>query len=231
MPDVQGRRRAGREQRRSHGAEPALLSARACHLAGFGGTATTEAGRTFGIAIYGTMAHSHVQVHAGEPEAFERFALAQPDDAILDAAGFASVTIFASGSLDEHRLRDLVGQGAPIDGFGVGTRMNTSADAPCLDCAYKLQECGGPPRRKRSEGKATWPVRKQPWRRLGPDGSFAQDTLRLADEPGDGIPMLAPVMRAGREVAALPTLAASRAHAQAQVAALRALADEVGRRT
>ena len=287
--------------RRSHGAEAALLSARACHLAGFGGTATTEAGRAFGIPIYGTMAHSYVQVHADEAAAFERFALAQPDNAILlidtydteraahrvvglaqelaprgisikgvridsgdlgeharrvrailDAAGFASITIFASGNLDEYRLRDLVGQAAPIDGFGVGTRMNTSADAPYLDCAYKLQEYEGQPRRKRSEGKATWPGRKQVWRRLGPDGSFAQDTLRLADETGDGIPMLAPVMRAGRRVAALPTLAASRAHAQAQVAALpaalreldpaapyevevsaalRALADEVDRRT
>ena len=63
--------------------------------------------------------------------------------AILDAAGLTEITIFASGNLDEYRLRDLVTQGAPIDGFGVGTRMNTSADAPYLDCAYKLQEYDG----------------------------------------------------------------------------------------
>ncbi len=255
--------------RRSHGAEAALLSARASYLAGFGGTATTEAGRAFGIPIYGTMAHSYVQAHADETEAFERFALAQPDNAmllidtydteraaervvalagrlaargisvkgvridsgnlgahaarvraILDAAGLASVTIFASGNLDEYRLRDLVEQRAPIDGFGIGTRMNTSADAPYLDCAYKLQEYEGRARRKRSEGKATWPGRKQVWRHTASDGSFRRDTLRLADETGSGQALLAPVMRNGRLVEALPTLAASRSRANAQVAAL-----------
>ncbi|MGE5088551.1 MAG: nicotinate phosphoribosyltransferase [Candidatus Levyibacteriota bacterium] len=255
--------------RRSHGAEAGLLSARASHLAGYGGTATAEAGRAFGIPVYGTMAHSYVQAHADEIEAFERFALAQPDNAILlidtydteraahrvaelaprlasrgvsvkgvridsgdlgeharrvrailDAAGLASITIFASGNLDEYRLRDLVGQHAPIDGYGIGTRMNTSADAPYLDCAYKLQEYEGQARRKRSEGKATWPGRKQVWRRVAADGSFERDTLRLAGEAGDGTALLAPVMRDGRLVEALPTLAASRAHARAQVAAL-----------
>lgn len=81
--------------------------------------------------------------------------------AILDDAGVQSIGIFASGNLDEYRVRDLVAAGAPIDGFGVGTRMNTSADAPYLDCAYKQTEYAGLPRRKRSEGKATWPGRKQ----------------------------------------------------------------------
>ena len=255
--------------RRSHGAEAALLSARASYLAGFGGTATTEAGRAFRIPIYGTMAHSYVQAHADETAAFERFALAQPENAILlidtydteraatrvvalarrlasrgisvkgvridsgdlgeharrvrailDAAGLSSITIFASGNLDEYRLRDLVEQRAPIDGFGIGTRMNTSADAPYLDCAYKLQEYDGQARRKRSEGKATWPGRKQVWRHIAADGSFQRDTLRLADETGSGTALLTPVMRRGRLVEALPTLAASRSHAQAQVAAL-----------
>ena len=255
--------------RRSHGAEAALLSARASYLAGFGGSATTEAGREFGIPIYGTMAHSYVQAHADETAAFEAFALAQPDNAILlidtydteraahrvvalarrlasrgisvkgvridsgdlgeharrvrailDAAGLSSITIFASGNLDEYRLQDLIAQRAPIDAFGIGTRMNTSADAPYLDCAYKLQEYEGQARRKRSEGKATWPGRKQVWRHIAADGSFQRDTLRLADEAGSGLALLAPVMRGGRLVEALPTLAASRSHAQARVAAL-----------
>ena len=56
--------------------------------------------------------------------------------------------------------------GAPIDGFGVGTSLTTSSDVPALDCAYKLQEYAGLPRRKRSSGKATWPGRKQVWRSL-----------------------------------------------------------------
>jgi len=140
--------------------------------------------------------------------------------AILDDGGFRGITIFASGNLDEHRLRDLVAAAAPIDGFGVGTRMNTSADAPYLDCAYKLEEYAGQPRRKRSEGKATWPGRKQVHRRYGSDGRIESDLLTLAGEPAPGVPLLAPVMRAGRVVSELPSLAATRVHAQRQLAAL-----------
>jgi nicotinate phosphoribosyltransferase len=262
--------------RRAHGAEAALLSARASHLAGFTGTATVEAGRRWGIPIFGTMAHSYVQVHADESEAFERFAMAQRGNAtllidtydteraagrvvelaprlaakgiaikgvrldsgdlaeharrvraILDAGGLGGVTIFASGNLDEHRLAALRASGAPIDGYGVGTRMNTSADAPYFDCAYKLQEYDGEPRRKRSEGKATWPGRKQVWRRHDADGRFCGDTLALADDPHPGDPLLSPVVRGGMLVSARPTLAQSRDLAKRQLErlpeALRAL--------
>ncbi len=69
--------------RRAHGAEAALLSARASYLAGFAGTATVEAARRFRIPAYGTMAHSYVQAHEDEAAAFESFALAQPDNALL----------------------------------------------------------------------------------------------------------------------------------------------------
>ena len=72
---------------------------------------------------------------------------------ILDDGGLKEVTIFASGSVDEYVLEKLMQQGAPIDGFGIGTHMDTSADAPYLDCAYKLVEYAGKARRKRSEGK------------------------------------------------------------------------------
>ena len=67
--------------------------------------------------------------------------------AILDDGGARGIRIFASGNLDEYELHKLVAGGAPIDGFGVGTRMNTSADRPYLDCAYKLQEYAGSARR------------------------------------------------------------------------------------
>ena len=140
--------------------------------------------------------------------------------AILDAAGLTGITIFASGNLDEYRVRELVAQRAPIDGFGIGTRMNTSADAPYLDCAYKLQEYEGRPRRKRSEGKATWPGRKQVYRQRAPDGSMAGDVLTLASEHRQGTPLLVPVLRAGRPVAPAPTLAAARALAHAELARL-----------
>jgi len=69
--------------RRAHGAEAGLLSARASYLAGFTGTATVEAARRFGIPLFGTMAHSYVQAHADETQAFENFALAQPKNVML----------------------------------------------------------------------------------------------------------------------------------------------------
>jgi nicotinate phosphoribosyltransferase len=69
--------------RRAHGAEAALLAARATYLAGFAGSATVEAGQRFGIPVYGTMAHSFVQAHADESDAFRDFALSQPDNVVL----------------------------------------------------------------------------------------------------------------------------------------------------
>ena len=88
---------------------------------------------------------------------------------ILDRGGLTATQILASGNLDEERIQTLVTGQAPIDSFAIGTAMTTSADAPYLDCAYKLQEYAGRPCRKRSEGKATWPGRKQVYRRIGTD--------------------------------------------------------------
>jgi nicotinate phosphoribosyltransferase len=138
--------------------------------------------------------------------------------AILDAADLTGITIFASGNLDEYRLRDLVAQDAPIDGFGVGTRMNTSADAPYLDCAYKLQEYDGKARRKRSEGKATWPGRKQVYRRYDGAGLASGDTLTLEADTAPGTPLLGPVMRAGKPTGMSATLDAARSKARTELA-------------
>ena len=69
--------------RRAHGAEAGLLAARASYLAGFAGTATVLAGSLFGIPVYGTMAHSFVQAHENETEAFEHFASAHPNNVVL----------------------------------------------------------------------------------------------------------------------------------------------------
>ncbi|MDE2582642.1 MAG: nicotinate phosphoribosyltransferase [Rhodospirillales bacterium] len=140
--------------------------------------------------------------------------------AILDGAGQRQIRIFASGGLDEHALLALCAAGAPIDGFGIGTSLTTAADAPALDCAYKLQEYAGRARRKRSEGKATWPGRKQVYRRPGPDGRIAGDTVALLGETVAGEALLRPAMRAGRRVADFPDLAAARAHARASLALL-----------
>lgn len=69
--------------RRADGAEAALLAARANYLAGFAGSATVLAGMQFGIPLFGTMAHSLIQAHDREEEAFERFAAAQPGNVTL----------------------------------------------------------------------------------------------------------------------------------------------------
>ena len=110
--------------------------------------------------------------------------------------------------------------GAPIDGFGVGTSLTTSSDAPALDCAYKLQEYAGRPRRKRSEGKATWPGRKQVYRGYHADGTIAGDVVALTSEPVNGEPLLQPAMRNGKRVADLPNLAEARLHAASCLARL-----------
>ena len=101
-------------------------------------------------------------------------------------------------AVSTRRAREYHPSGAPIDGFGIGTSLTTSSDAPALDCAYKLQEYAGLPRRKRSDGKATWPGRKQVWRRYRPDGRMAGDILSMESDPQPGEPLIQPVMRAGR---------------------------------
>ena len=270
--------------RRAHGAEAGLLAARASYLAGFDGTSTALAGARFGIPVFGTMAHSFVQAHDGEAEAFAHFAAGFPEKAvllidtydtvegariavratpklkgvrldsgdlddlsrkvrqILDANGAKSAIIFASGNLDEDAVGRLVAAGAPIDSFGVGTAMTTSADQPYLDAVYKLQEYAGRPRRKRSTGKATWPGRKQVYRRYTVEGSFLGDTVTLETDALPADPLIVPVMRGGRRLPQ-PSLEESRKHCLRQLArlpkafpypveispALRAAADAVDR--
>jgi nicotinate phosphoribosyltransferase len=139
---------------------------------------------------------------------------------ILDEGGLPQAQILASGNLDEYQLQRLIASGAPIDSFAVGTAMTTSADAPSLDCAYKLQEYAGRPCRKRSEGKATWPGRKQVYRQYRQDGRFDHDVVTTVQDAGTGDPLLHPVMRGGRRLVPAPTLMELRQRAAAQVALL-----------
>jgi len=286
--------------RRANGTEAGLLAARAAYIAGFDGTATVLAEPAFGVPIRGTMAHSFIQAHADETEAFRRFARSRPDSVILlidtydteaaarkvvalapelaaegitvrgvrldsgdladhavkvrrilDDGGLGDVTIFASGGLDEDALADFTARGVPIDGYGIGSSLVASSDAPTLDTAYKLQEFDGLARRKRSEGKATWPGRKQVFRRYDAEGRMAGDRLALEDEAAEGEALIRPVMRKGERIAPFEGIAAARdraardlARLPADVAALaapvsypvtvsdrlRALADDVDRR-
>ncbi|MER7892074.1 nicotinate phosphoribosyltransferase [Micromonospora sp. NPDC094482] len=124
--------------------------------------------------------------------------LARQTRAILDDAGLTDAQIVASGSLDEDVIAALVAAGAPIDAYGVGTKMGVSYDAPSLDSAYKLVAVGDRPVLKLSPGKATLPGPKQIFRdRSGASG----DVVGLRDEaPGDREPLLVPVMRDGRRL-------------------------------
>lgn len=255
--------------RRSHGAEAGLLAARASYLAGFAGTSNVLAGARFAIPTYGTMAHSFVQAHHDEAEAFLHIAQAQPRNVvllidtydteaaaekvvalaprlknqgisihgvrldsgdladhaqkvrqILDRGGLADTSILASGNLDEDRVEALVKRGAPIDRFAVGTAMTTSADAPYLDCAYKLQEYAGRPCRKRSEGKATWPGRKQVYRLSECDGRLGGDIITVEGDTQPGLPLLRQVMQSGRRLAPSPSIQEIRDHAGLALAGL-----------
>jgi len=138
---------------------------------------------------------------------------------ILDEGGLASATIFASGNLDEYHLQDLLAAGAPIDGFGIGTRLDVSVDAPYLDCAYKLQEYAGRPCRKRSEGKATWPGRKQIHRTVV-EGTMLQDVITVDGDPHPGEPLLQPVMKNGTRLDPPENLKTIRQRAASQLAKL-----------
>jgi nicotinate phosphoribosyltransferase len=120
---------------------------------------------------------------------------------MLDAAGLERLEIFASGDLDEQRIAGLVASGAPIDAFGVGTRMGVSSDAPALDLAYKLTEYAGRGRLKFSPGKATLPGRKQVFRAEA-DGCALRDVIALAHEVHPGRALLEPVMRSGERLPA-----------------------------
>jgi nicotinate phosphoribosyltransferase len=254
--------------RRAHGAEAGLLAARATRIAGFAGTSTVLAGVRYGIPIFGTMAHSYIEAHDNEEEAFLAYARANPTNvtllidtydtlrgtrhaasaakqlaaegirtravrldsgdilalskevrSLLDKDGLTEVQIFVSGNLDERGIRELLARGAPIDGFGVGTKLDTSEDAPYLECAYKLVEYAGKPRLKTSTGKATLPGRKQIFRKTN-EGVIVGDTITLDLERPDGEPLLRKVMEKGRRLEPAPNLTAIARYTGEQLGAL-----------
>jgi nicotinate phosphoribosyltransferase len=255
--------------RTAHGAEAGLYSARASYLAGFAGAANVLAGERYGVPIVGTMAHSFVQVHDNEMQAFEDFARARPDGVILlidtynteagarkvvelaprlkadgiairgvridsgdltasarkvrdilDAGDLKDVIILVSGGINEDVLQTMMREGAPIDGFGIGVNLDASIDVPAFDCAYKLQEYAGKPKRKLSEGKATWPGRKQVWRAYDSDGRMSDDTLSVESDSRPGEALIVPVMSGGKRVAAPDSLATIRERAARELARL-----------
>ena len=235
-----GRKLADFGFRRAHGLETGVEAALAAYVGGGFATSNVEAGRRFGIPTTGTMAHSYVQAHTDEREAFRRFATDHPEHSILlvdtydtvrgvrraievcqelgiepkgvrldsgdmgalsvearrllDDAGYVDATIFASGGMDEEEIHRLVTDGAPIDGFGVGTALTVSQDHPGLDIVYKLVEYDGRPVAKFSGVKSIFPGRKQVFR--GEQGP-ADDVLSRREATEEGRPLLEPVWRDG----------------------------------
>ncbi|MBV8265235.1 MAG: nicotinate phosphoribosyltransferase [Planctomycetaceae bacterium] len=144
-------------------------------------------------------------------------ALAGQARQMLDAAGLHGVRIFASGGLDEDEIAALIAAGAPIDAFGVGTKLAVSEDVPSLDMAYKLVAYAGRPRMKLSSRKAIYPGRKQVIRRVE-DGRIVRDVIGRHDETLEGEPLLQPVMRRGARLAAgRVSLEEARVHARREL--------------
>jgi len=254
--------------RRMHGTDAAMKGARAEYIAGVDATSNVAAGQAYGIPVTGTMAHSYVEAHESEIEAFRAFsdlypetillvdtydtldgvrkvidlaeakgddfrvrgirldsgdlaALARDARGLLDDAGLKDVLIVVSGGLDEYKIADLLADDAPIDGFGVGTKMGTVADQPGLDSAYKLCGYDGKPRMKLSEEKSNLPGRKQVVRQY--DGDTAvRDVIATHEEQYTGTPLLDRVMAGGErtEAGAPRPLDAIREHAAARTAEL-----------
>ncbi|MDZ7785473.1 MAG: nicotinate phosphoribosyltransferase [Halioglobus sp.] len=253
--------------RRMHGIDAALKAARSFYIGGVAATSNVLAGKEYAVPVAGTMAHSYIQAHDDEREAFRAFvglypdtvllvdtydtlegvrrvielaeklgdefsvravrldsgdllALAKEARGLLDRAGLDGVEIIASGGLDEDEIARLVAAGAPIDGFGVGTSMGVSRDAPDLDIAYKLCEYGGAGRLKLSSGKPVLPGRKQVFRVSENDGDV-RDVIARADEDLPGRPLLEAVMRDGERLpAGRVDLESARARASEQSARL-----------
>jgi len=163
-------------------------------------TYDTQAGARKVVALAPRLHEEGIALAAVRLDSGDLGALSRKVRAILDQGGLGNVRIFASGGLDENAIADLLAAGAPIDGFGIGTSLSTSFDLPALDCAYKLQEYAGVARRKLSTGKATWPGRKQVFRRYDAAGRIAGDVLTLESDTQPGETLIQHVMNNGKLV-------------------------------
>jgi nicotinate phosphoribosyltransferase len=177
-------------------------------------TYDSEAAARKVVALAPRLKAADIAIRGVRLDSGDLIALSKSVRTILDAGGLHDTTIFVSGGLDEDSLLAFAKAGAPIDGIGIGTSLTTSSDAPSADCVYKLQEYAGQPRRKRSERKATWPGRKQVWRRYDASGRMAGDLLSLDNHDRAGEPLLGLVMKNGRRIAPPPPLDEIRRHAK-----------------
>jgi nicotinate phosphoribosyltransferase len=183
-------------------------------------TYDTENGARKVVELAPRLAADGIAIRGVRIDSGDLTAMARKVRAILDDGGLKDVIILVSGGINEDVLQSMMKEKAPIDGFGIGVNLAASVDVPALDCAYKLQEYAGTPKRKLSEGKATWPGRKQVWRSYDANGRMRGDILSLENDTQPGEPLVVPVMRAGKRIAPAPTLAQIRERAAHDLARL-----------
>jgi nicotinate phosphoribosyltransferase len=183
-------------------------------------TFDTEAGARKVVALAPRLKADGIDIRAVRIDSGDLIAMSRKVRRILDDGGLKDVVILVSGGVDEDFIAKVVASGAPIAGFGVGSSLDASSDAPTLDCAYKLQEYNGKPKRKLSEGKVTWPGRKQVWRRKDAKGRISDDVITLESDPQDGESLIVQVMKGGERIGPTRSLDDIRKRAAAELARL-----------
>jgi nicotinate phosphoribosyltransferase len=140
---------------------------------------------------------------------------------ILDEAGLKEAKIMATGDLNEYKIHELVAADAPIDVFGVGTDLATSADAPSVGVVYKMVEIEDDHRYtlKLSQEKRTLPGAKQIFR-LADHDVLARSTECISCGTGEVEALQRPVILGGRLVEPLPSAAQARDQAAERLARL-----------
>jgi nicotinate phosphoribosyltransferase len=161
-------------------------------------TYDTERGVAKAIEVARELASAGRKVAAIRLDSGDLAVLARNARTVLDEAGLTDVAVFASGGLDEYRLAELTAADAPIDAYGVGTKVGVAEDAPALDSVYKLVEYDGRAVAKLSARKKTLPGPKQVWRTSGMSGDVIG--LTSEDGPPDSEPLLVEVMKGGRSL-------------------------------
>jgi len=180
---------------------------------------------TYLIDTYDTLEGARRAVGVGKPfwgvrlDSGDLTAQSKAVREILDSGGYPDAKIMATGDLNEYRIAELLAAGAPIDAFGAGTELATSADAPSHGAVYKLVEIGlGAEKRataKVSAEKSTLPGAKQIFRYRD------HDVLGLAGECRMGCEaLLRPVVLHGEPIWPQPTIVESREYARRRLTAL-----------
>jgi nicotinate phosphoribosyltransferase len=183
-------------------------------------TYDTEQGARKVVQLASTLKADGISIRGVRIDSGDLIAQSKRVRRILDDGGCKDVIILVSGGINEDVLAEMNRQSAPIDGCGIGVNLDASIDAPSLDCAYKLQEYAGAPRRKLSAGKVTWPGRKQVWRSYDAQGRMQGDVVSLESDAQAGDTLVVPLMRGGKRIAPAPTLTQIRERAARELARL-----------